>query len=143
MTPEQAHFLLHEVYIPQIQNEQKTTRRVIESVPADRLDYTPDPKSMTAWKLASHIAASEIFFMSGTANGVFNREDATIPDSVKTPADLVKWYDESHAKALAKLAATKNEDLVKTVNFAIFNLPAITYAGLMISHSCHHRGQLS
>jgi len=143
MTPEQAHFLLHEVYVPQIQNEQKTTRRVIESVPADKLEYTPDAKSMTAWKLAAHLASSEIFFMSGAADGVFNREDAAIPDSVKTPAGLVKWYDEQHAKALAKLKATHDADLVKNVNFAIFNLPALTYIGLMITHSSHHRGQLS
>ena len=143
MTPEQAHFLLNEIYIPQIRNEQKSTSRVIEAVPDNQLEYAPHPTSMTAWKLATHLASSEIFFMSGTASGVFNRADAAIPDSVKTPADLAKWYDESHAKALAKLAAMKPEDMVKVVNFAIFNLPAIAYTGLMINHSAHHRGQLS
>jgi uncharacterized damage-inducible protein DinB len=143
MTPEQAHFVLNEVYLPQIRNEHKTTRRVIESVPADKLDYTPDPKSMTAWKLASHIVGSEIFFLLGTANGEFKREDAAIPESVKTPADLVKWYDENHAKAVKALEAASGADLAKNITFAMFNLPAIQYPGLMISHSVHHRGQLS
>ncbi len=126
-----------------MRNEQKTTRRVLEAVPADKLDYSPDPKSMTSWKLATHIAGTEIFFMMGTANGEFNRDNAAIPDSVKTPADLVKWYDEAFEKAAAKLASTSGADLVKEVPFAVFNFPAITYCGLMLSHSAHHRGQLS
>ena len=116
---------------------------MLEAVPADKLAYTPDPKSMTSWNLATHIAGSEIFFMMGAANGAFHREDAAIPDTVKAPADLVKWYDEAFEKAAAKLGATSAADLMKSVPFAIFNLPAITYCGLMLSHSAHHRGQLS
>ena len=81
--------------------------------------------------------------MSGVANGAFDRANAALPESVKTPADLVKWYDENHAKTVAKLAATSPEDLVKNISFAVFDLPAINYATLMITHSVHHRGQLS
>lgn len=143
MTPEQAHFLLHEVYLPQIHNEHKTTRRVIEAVPADRCSYKPDEKSMSAWELAHHIASTEIFFMRGVAGGAFQRENGAIPDSVKTPADLVEWYEENHAKAVARLAATPSADLVKNLSFAIFNFPAIQYPAMMLSHSIHHRGQLS
>lgn len=86
MTPEQAHFLLSEVYLPQIRNEHGTTRRIIEAIPHDQLDYKPDPKAKSAMELAKHLASSEIFFIQGAATGAFNREDANIPDSVKTPA---------------------------------------------------------
>jgi uncharacterized damage-inducible protein DinB len=143
MTPEQAHFLLNEVYLPQMRNEQKTTQRVIEAVPADKLTYTPDPKSMDAWKLAAHIASSEVFFILGVAKGEFKRENAAMPESVKTPAELGKWYADAFENAAAALAGTSGADLVKSVPFAIFNFPAITYIGLMLSHSAHHRGQLS
>jgi uncharacterized damage-inducible protein DinB len=143
MTPDQATFLLNEVYLPQIRNEHGTTRRIIEAIPADRIDYQPDPKAKSAMELAKHLASSEIFFMTGAASGAFNREDAAIPDSVKTPAELSKWYEEHFAKASSKIAATKPADLVKEINFAIFTLPAINYIGLMLSHSVHHRGQLS
>lgn len=143
MTSEQAHFLLHEIYLPQIQNEQKTTRRVIEAVPADRSDYKPDEKSMTAWQLACHIATSEMFFLSGAANGAFNRADAALPDHIKTPADLSNWYTESHAKAVARLAAIPDENLLNNISFAIFNFPVIHYPAMMLAHSTHHRGQLS
>jgi uncharacterized damage-inducible protein DinB len=143
MTPEQATFLLKEVYLPQIHNEHPLTRKIIEAIPADKGDYKPDPKAKTAMELASHLAGSEVFFMTGSANGEFNRADAAIPETVKTPAQLLAWYDENFAKATAKLAACSPQGLLKSINFAIFNLPAINYIGLMLSHSIHHRGQLS
>lgn len=143
MTPDQANFLLHEVYLPQIRNEQKTSRRVIEAIPADKIDYKPDSKSMSAWDLAKHIASAEIFFMSGIANGAFNRADGVIPDTVKTPAQLCAWYDENFQKAADKLASTKPDDLAKTITFAVFSNPAVVFTGLMMNHSIHHRGHLS
>jgi uncharacterized damage-inducible protein DinB len=143
MTPEQATFLLHEVYLPQIRNEHKTTRRVIESIPADKADYKPDPKSMGSMELAKHLASSEVFFMMGAAQGNFKRENAAMADSIKTPADVSAWYEDHATKASAALAAVSGADLCKNVHFAIFDLPAITYIGLMLSHSAHHRGQLS
>jgi len=143
MTPDQATFLLKEVYLPQIHNEHPLTRKIIEAIPADKSDYRPDPKAKSAMELASHIASSEVFFMMGVANGEFVRTVATIPESVKTPAELLAWYDENFAKATLKLAAAPAEDLVKVVHFAIFSLPAIAYTGFMLSHSIHHRGQLS
>jgi uncharacterized damage-inducible protein DinB len=143
MTPEQATFLLREVYLPQIHNEHKTTRRVIEAIPADKGDYKPDEKSMGSMELARHIASSEVFFMLGAAHGEFKRENAAIPDSVKTPHQVSAWYEEHAGKASAALGAASGADLVKVVHFAVFDLPAITYIGLMLSHSAHHRGQLS
>ena len=143
MTPEQATFLLHEVYLPQIRNEQKTTRRVIQAIPDDQLDYKSDPKSMSAFEEAKHIASAEVFFMTGVANGAFDRANGAIPDSVKTPADLCAWYDENFAIAAEKLASMAPEHLVKDITFAIFTNSGVTFAGLMMSHSIHHRGHLS
>ncbi|MGD1095421.1 MAG: DinB family protein [Bryobacteraceae bacterium] len=144
MTPEQATFLLNTVCLPQIQNEQKTTRRVIEAVPADKSGYKPDPKAMSAFELASHIASSECFFMNGVASGSFDSAGEPIPESVKTPAQLLEWYDENFAKASARLAGLKPEELTRMINFhGVLNFPAVTYLSMMCSHSIHHRGQLS
>ena len=75
MTPEQATFLLHEVYLPQIRNEHKTTRRVIEAIPADQGEYKPDPKSLGSMQLAKNIASREVFFMMGAATGEFKARE--------------------------------------------------------------------
>src|ERR1700732_3081638 len=104
MTPEQATFLLNEIYLPQIRQEQATTRRVIQAVPADQGAYKPDPKSMGALELAWHIASAEPFFMNGIVQGKFVPGGGSMPDSIKTPADVVKWYDENFATAVEQLA---------------------------------------
>jgi uncharacterized damage-inducible protein DinB len=144
MTPEQATFLLNGVCLPQIQNEQKTTRRIIEAIPADKSGYKPDPKAKSAFELASHIAGSECFFLNGAARGSFDPADGKIPESVKTPAELLQWYDENFAKAVARVTGMKADDLARMIDFhGVFNFPAVNYLSLMCSHSIHHRGQLS
>ena len=94
MNPEQATFLLNEIYLPQIRNEHKTTRRVIEAVPADNCGWKPDPTSKSALELAWHIASSECFFMNGIAAGKYEQTgEGSMPASIKAPADILKWYD--------------------------------------------------
>jgi uncharacterized damage-inducible protein DinB len=144
MTPDQATFLLNDVYLPQIRNEQATTRRVIQAVPVDQGAWKPDPKSMSALELAWHIASAEPFFMNGIVQGTFVSDGGSMPDSIKTTADVVKWYDENFATAVAQLAQAKGEDLVRPIDFfGMFNFPGIDYARLMCNHAIHHRGQLS
>jgi len=145
MTPEQATFLLNEIYLPQIRNEHKTTRRVIEAIPADNCGWCPDPKSKSALDLAWHIASTECFFLNGIALGKYERTgDGSKPASIKTPADVLKWYDENHAQAVSQLTQVQGENLSRPLDFfGMFTFPAVAYAGLMSSHSIHHRGQLS
>ncbi len=144
MTPEQATFLLNEICLPQLANESKTTRRVLEAVPADKGSYKPDERSMSAWVLATHIAGSELLFLNGIANGQFDRADAAIPESVKTPAELGAWYGENIDKVMARLKSMSAAQLAKNIDFmGAFNLPAVSYFGFNSSHAIHHRGQLS
>ena len=145
MNSEQASFLLNEIYLPQIRNEHKTTRRVIEAIPADNSGWKPDPTSKSALELAWHIASSECFFLNGIALGKYERTgDGSMPASIKTPADLLKWYDENHAKATSQLAQLKGDSLATPIDFfGMFTFPAVAYAGFQCSHSIHHRGQLS
>ena len=143
MTHEQAEFLLNQIYMPEIQNEHKTTRRVIEAVPADKSGYKPDERSMSAMELAWHIASSECFFLNGVAAGKFEHGGA-MPESIKTPADVLKWYDENFAKATAAVSALKGDALTQVIDFmGAFSFPAVAFVGLMCNHSIHHRGQLS
>jgi len=143
MTNDQAEFLLTQFYLPQIQNEHKTTSRVIAAVPADKCDYKPHENSMGALQLAWHIAASECFFMNGVVAGKFE-PGGSMPESIKTAEDVVTWYNENFAKATGALSGLKGDDLTRMIDFrGVFNFPAIVYIGLMNSHSIHHRGQLS
>ena len=143
MQPEQATFLLN-ILLPQIKNESKTTRRVLEAVPTDKATYQPDPKSKNALDLAWHIAQSEVWFMDAVLNGEFKEGDGAMPPEVKTPADIVAWYDQNFAANFDRISKLKPEQLVKIINLHdVFIYPAITYLNFLIVHSVHHRGQLS
>jgi uncharacterized damage-inducible protein DinB len=143
MTHEQASFLMNEVFIPQIKNEHKTTRNLIKALPSDKGAYKPDERSMSAWELATHIVTSQIFFLNGMANGKFER-GAPLPESIKTPEQLLEWDEENFNKALDRVKAINPETLVSEISFfGFFSHPCVTYLGFMSSHSIHHRGQLS
>lgn len=137
---------MQNVYLPQIEHEAKTTRRVIAAVPADKGDYKPDPKSMGALELAWHIASTECFFLNGVATGEFKRGDGGpgVPENIKTSADVLKWYEENFPKATAAVSGMSGDKLVASINFfGMFDFPAVDYLSLNLRHGIHHRGQLS
>ncbi len=43
-------------FLPEFDYEMANTRRTLERLPEDKLEYKPDPKSMSLGVLASHIA---------------------------------------------------------------------------------------
>jgi len=143
MQPDQAKFLAGAL-LPQIQQEAKTTRRVIEAIPADKGSYRPDPKARTAMELAWHLAAADVWFLNAIANGNFDQPEEKMPADVKTPSDIGGWYDKHLSAAADRVAKLSPEHLAKPLNFAnVFNYPVATYLNFTLNHSIHHRGQLS
>lgn len=143
MQPEQAVFLL-DIFLPQLQNEHKATKRLIEAVPAGQGDYRPDPKSMAALELAWHIASSECFFIESVAAGAFPEGDGKRPESIQSSAEVAAWYGENFPRCLERLKQATPEQLLQVLNFHdMMVAPAIMYLQIAASHSIHHRGQLS
>jgi uncharacterized damage-inducible protein DinB len=138
MTNESAK-VLADFLLPQIQQEYATTRKVLEAVPADTCQYKPSEKCMSGLDLATHIAAAEAFFLNGVIDGAFTWKQ---PD-LKTPAEVVAYYDETVPGLFAKVAELPAEKLAQPIQFAVWNEPAVTYLALHLKHGIHHRGQLS
>ena len=144
LTPEQAVFLLQDVYLPVLKAEQRTTKAVLEAVPADKPDYRPDPFAKTAIELVRHIAAAENRFLETTINGEFNAGSPGIPENVKTPTEVAAWYANQFEKNCEALAKLSGEQLLKMVDFrGMFQRPAVAFLQIGLNHSIHHRGQLS
>ncbi len=143
MNSEQAGFLLN-IFSTQLKNEHAATKRVIQAVPVDKGDYAPDPKSTTALDLAWHLAASEIFFVETVGAGAFPKGDGKRPESIRNAADVAAWYGETFPQSLERARQAQPGELVKELNFHdIFVMPAISWLQFAVSHSIHHRGQLS
>jgi uncharacterized damage-inducible protein DinB len=144
MQPDQAAFLLNDVFLPNLKNEHRLTTAVIGAIPLDRGDYRPDPVGRPVLELAWHIAATEMRFLDAVAAGAFDFSPRPRPESIKNSADLVAWYTPNFAAHLDTVSKLSNEQLLKVVDFrGMFQLPAVMYLNFVLHHTVHHRGQLS
>jgi uncharacterized damage-inducible protein DinB len=144
MTADQATFLLG-IFMGTLSKESVATKNVIAAIPADKGDYKPDDYSKCSLELARHIAAAEARLTSIPIEGKFDPSGPSpIPESVKTPAELAAWYEQSMADKLQKLQALTPAQLTNVVDFrGLVQLPAVMYLEFASNHSIHHRGQLS
>jgi hypothetical protein len=93
MRPDEAKFLLR-FLLPQLKSEQTITKKILNSVPPDQGDYKPHADSMSALKLAWHLAVVEIWFLEAVIYRHFG-ETAPMPAEVKTGRHVAEWYDET------------------------------------------------
>jgi uncharacterized damage-inducible protein DinB len=144
MTPDQAVFLLQNVYMGTLKVESRTTKKILGAVPADKCEYRPDPISKTAIELARHIAAADNRFVETVINGVFDTNPSMIPENIKTPLQIAAWYEERYARNYEALSKAKASQLTKVVDFrGLFQRPAVTFLMTGLHHTIHHRGQLT
>lgn len=142
--PEQAKFLLTDLFLPALEREQPKTREVIEAIPAPGGNYRPDTVSKTALELAWHIVAAEKRFLEGIVAGQFNFAPISRPENVRNGADIGRWYGEMVQAVLPRLRQMSGEQLTKSIDFrGMFQSPAIMFMQIALNHSIHHRGQLS
>ena len=143
MTAEQATTILYYT-LPRLKMEHDTTKRVIAAIPPAKADYRPDEIVKSAIDLAWHIVSAENRFLEATINGAFDLTPVPRPDAVRTPDDVNRWYTERYDRNVSTLQHMSGDQLVKMVDFrGIFQLPAVLYIQTGLSHSVHHRGQLS
>jgi len=144
MKADQAVFLLQNVYMGPLKNESRTTKKILEAVPADKGEYRPEPAARSAIELVRHIAAADNRFVETVINGVFDTSPAMIPENVKTPAEIAAWYEQRFAKNYEALMKIPGEQLVKIIDFrGMMQRPAVTFVMMGLHHTIHHRGQLS
>jgi uncharacterized damage-inducible protein DinB len=142
VTPEQAAFLV-EIFLPQVQKEYLTTRRVLKAIPLARESYRPHPDSRSAFELAWHVASSDVWFLDGFLTGKFEMEDDTIPADLGTTADILALYEDGFESKLPEVRKLSPAFWATPLPFfGIYNYPAVLYIQFMLHHSVHHRGQL-
>lgn len=141
---------LADTLIQELEMEAATTRRVLERVPAGRMDWKPAEKSRTLGHLAMHVAMNP-----GSVASMVVANPAALPDfgaaepTAATAAELVTALDASLAQARAILAGMDDAALMEqwTLNAGgrtLFAAPRAAFLrSVMLNHWYHHRGQLS
>jgi uncharacterized damage-inducible protein DinB len=129
------------------EGEFPATVRVLSAVSDANRDYTPNPKSRSAWDLATHIAIADIWFIDSIVLGTFNFDPAAAKqaqEQFNSVADVVAFYEQTFPARLARVRALSGEQLAETVDFfGMMQMTRAQWIGFANNHSVHHRGQLS
>jgi uncharacterized damage-inducible protein DinB len=130
--------------------ETATTRKHLERVPDDGLDWRPHPKSFTLGELTSHIVECV-----GWTEKIFGADELDFdprsyqPFVPSSTSELLEGFDHRAAAGERALRATPDADMLKSWRLLIggrlrFDRPkAVVFRDFTLSHVIHHRGQLS
>jgi uncharacterized damage-inducible protein DinB len=145
MNADQARFLADH-FAGVFEQEGATTTKVLKAVPESGRNYRPDDKSRTAWELATHLAASEMWFLDSICDGAFTYDAETetrVTSGFKTVNDVVEFYKREFPKRIQRLRDTPGEKLAQDVDFFGMKKPPAEILSFANNHSVHHRGQLA
>jgi len=134
--------------IQEFEAEAKTTRRVLERVPSDKLTWTPHTKSMSLGRLAMHLASAPgaISGWPVTDRFEFSGDPGPLPTSTD---DIVAAHDsgvERVKENLLKIGDARLGDswTASMGGKTLMTMPkAALLRALLMNHTYHHRGQLS
>ncbi len=134
-------------FIQELEQESQTTRRFLEQIPKNKLDWKPHEKSLTAGQLALHIAT-----IPGGIAEMGAVDLCPMPEfGFAQPASLdevLSKHDENVRSAAATLGGINDSRMMANWSFDANGTPAMTmprvafYRAILFNHLYHHRGQL-
>jgi uncharacterized damage-inducible protein DinB len=143
---------ISELLLPEFDREMANTRKTLERVPLDKLDWKPHPKSGTLGWLASHVATVTRFATTAITTDSWNISD---PDPNRgevitgSREQLLGAFDRVTATARQAIAGAADEHLKKPWKLlygeqTIFTLPRYEVVrNFTLNHLIHHRAQLT
>lgn len=134
--------------LKEMEEEAKTTRKMLACIPNDKYDWKPHPKSMSIRVLSTHIAElpSWVSLALNTDGLDFAAEPYT-PHPINSTAELLDYFEKNYKDGYSRLAKAKDEDLLP--NWTLRNgevIYSVATKGETIRHAysqiVHHRAQL-
>jgi uncharacterized damage-inducible protein DinB len=141
-----------DLLIPEYDQEMASTRKVLERVPDDKLEWKPHPKSNSIGWVASHLVE-----IPGWVEGTLTQEAWDIhpvgSEPYRTPLrasrqEILEEFDAAVASGRKALAATSDEALMKEWSLLAQGKPLMTMPrysvirSFILNHSIHHRAFL-
>ncbi|TXK49844.1 DinB family protein [Pontibacter qinzhouensis] len=137
-----------EVFAQELEQESHTTRKMLERVPTDKLDWQPHPKSMTLRRLAAHVAE-----LPGWIGMTFNTSELNFdnnpyePQVINSKAELMDFFQRSLEGGKEHLQKAHEDQLAE--EWQMLEGGQVMYKGskgavirMAISQIIHHRAQL-
>lgn len=142
-----------ETILPEFDQEMASTRKVLERIPNDKLDWKPHPKSNTVGWNANHLAE-----MAGWVEGTINQDEWDISPlggepyqspHLKSTREILDAFDRNVAMAKQAIASTDFDHMSKTWSLLNAGQPMITMPRaavirtFILNHIIHHRAILT
>ena len=135
--------------LQELEQEAPATRRVLERVPADRLDWRPHERSMSMGQLANHLANIPRGIVMASLQPSFDPGALPAPVAPAGIPELLKTFDEGMEYARKTLGGMPDADLATPWNImrgdkVLGTMPrGAVYRTILLNHAYHHRGQLT
>jgi uncharacterized damage-inducible protein DinB len=140
---------LVDALMPEFDHEMTLTRKLLERVPDDRLDWKPHAKSMSLGQLATHLATLPRWGAITITESEFDVAGNPVNPAITSRAEMLSTFDGLVAGTRAALAGKSDAELMapwtlRSGTHAIFSMPkASVWRSFVMSHMVHHRGQLT
>jgi uncharacterized damage-inducible protein DinB len=134
--------------VQEFEQEAKTTRRVLERVPSDKLAWKPHAKSMSLGDLAMHVAMSPGTISAWPLKDTFEFTGDK-PPAPSSTADILAAHDKGVASVKENMAKLGDAGLgqmwtARAGGKDLMTMPKGSLVrAIMLNHVYHHRGQLS
>jgi uncharacterized damage-inducible protein DinB len=141
-----------ESLLPEFDLEMASTRKVLERVPDDKLDWQPHPKSHTIGWNANHLANLPDWLVHTVTTPSLDiapvgGEPYQMP-KFASQAEILETFDRNVAAGRAAIAAATDQDMSKTWTLEragkpIFTMPrSAVVRSIVLNHMIHHRAIL-
>lgn len=135
--------------IREFEEEARSTRRLLERVPDERLGWRPHERAMSLGQLALHVAE-----IPGDVAGMLERDAAPPPDFGERPAaasadEVMATFDDSVETARSAMRALDEDTATSTFRIVdegreVMSMPRVAVLRfILLNHWYHHRGQLA
>ena len=135
--------------IAELEHELVSTAKLLDLVPAEKLNWQPHPRAMTLGELANHVASIPGRYLGFADEGNTPIETLLDHPSPKDKAEILMNFKNLCATAKEYLKNADEKWEAKSWNLTengsiIFTLPVPLFTRLLVfNHLVHHRGQLS
>lgn len=134
----------------ELKGESANTKKMIERIPSEKLDWQPHEKSMTIGALATHIANLPVWIPRIINADGFDFASFSSSEKKETTQAILDLYSQRLNEAEHVLSTATSDELFRDAwtvtrnKEVLYQLPKmVAIRSFAFNHIYHHRGQLS
>ena len=130
-------------FLPYFDRVRERTRRVVQIIPPDRLEWRPGDGRFSLGDLTRHVAATERWMWGENVQGRASRYPGHGAELASGYGDVVAYFERMHEESMEIFSALGPGDLQrKCPTPGGVELRTWKWLRAMVEHEIHHRGQM-